>query len=643
MRRIVLALITLLVCQQAAFAQRNIETRLGYSYNDDFQFSDEWQYLSTDIYLFNGNRFTRVLNELETGARKPKEKYGNVLEYLMITAQLKNMKVFGNDDIVYPLYNFAIDQDKSNYKTQVSDHQEVVRIIDKMPLGSASNSIDAVINAKAITNGQSDQVFNLVANQLVAISKLTSPSGAVLSLVGEFGNLLNSRANRKEYKFSSTIRLYEGQDFDTRLHSVRIYVFVPNDVKKVDIKSVKLADYLQKNPNKLDRRMLEEMTNYKDYPYMIVANYKSLYKMDVLTGDEITLDLIEKRKLKIQTAYDKQLINDETFRQEKLFVEYLRTFADMKQNLNTYRLNYRNNSADINAKNLFSIVQEYKRLKGIFDAREKEFAKNSTYQNIFRPEYESILTNADLYLEADHNLKNGKLLVNTLRELENDPKSWNTPEKREAALTRLHAIELPKKEVLSASVEGEAIVRLTQRLEELQYTEVFQKDVQKLTSSEANDETIPQRNALLEKVGASKCVSCREKVREAVTEYNKRYDGFRLKQALQKKDELKLQADATVLKYLKRQVCIENNLQLATASANNNLDQYISRIYERNTELGKSIKMLDSLSKVDFKDQQLDKVQEYNARLQHQIKEVEQGFEVIKTLDKNLYSCEDAS
>lgn len=643
MRRIVLALITLLVCQQAAFAQRNIETRLGYSYNDDFQFSDEWQYLSTDIYLFNGNRFTRVLNELETGARKPKEKYGNVLEYLMITAQLKNMKIFGNDDIVYPLYNFAIDQEKSNYKTQVSDHQEVVRIIDKMPLGPASNSIDAVINAKAITNGQSDQVFGLVANQLVAISKLTSPSSAVLSLVGEFGNLLNSSASRKEYKFSSTIRLYEGQDFDTRLHSVRIYVFVPSDVKKVDIKSVKLADYLQKNPNKLDRRMLEEMTNYKDYPYMIVANYKSLYKMDVLTGDEVTLDLIEKRKLKIQTAYDKQLINDETFRQEKLFVEYLRSFADMKQNLNTYRLNYRNNSADINAKNLFSIVQEYKRLKGIFDAREKEFAKNSTYLNIFRSEYESILTNADLYLEADHNLKNGKLLVNTLRELENDPKSWNTPEKREAALTRLHAIELPKKEVLSASVEGEAIMRLTQRLEELQYNEVFQKDVQKLTATEASDETIPQRNALLEKVGSSKCVSCREKVREAVTEYNKRYDSFRLKQALQKKDELKLQADATVLKYLKRQVCIENNLQLATASANDNLDQYISRIYERNTELGKSIKMLDSLSKVELKDQQLDKVQEYNARLQHQIKEVEQGFEVIKTLDKNLYSCEDAS
>ncbi|MDX5436147.1 MAG: hypothetical protein LPK03_03085, partial [Pontibacter sp.] len=586
MKRILLALALLLVvCQQAVFAQRNIETRLGYSYNDDFQFSDEWQYLSTDIYLFNGNRFTRVLNELETGSRKPKKKYGNVLEYLMITAQLKNMKVFGNDDIVYPLYNFAIDQSKNDYKAQVSDHQEVVRIIDKMPLGSASNSIDAVINAKAITNGQSDQVFNLVANQLMNISKLTSPTGAVLSLVGEFGSLLSARASRKEYKFSSTIRLYEGQDFDTRLHSVRIYVFVPSDVKKVDIKTVKLTDYLEKHPNKLDRRQLEEMTGYKDYPFMVVANYKSLYKMDVLTGDEVTLDLIEKRKQKIQAAYEKQLINDETFRQEKLFVEYLRVFADMKHNLNTYRLNYRNNSPEINAKNLFSIVQEYKRLRGTFDAREKEFAKNSTYQNIFRSEYESILNNADLYLEADHNLKNGKLLVNTLRELENDPKSWNSPEKREAALARLYAIELPKASYLSASVEGEAIVRLTAKLEEQQYNEVFQKDVQRLSGAEASDETLPQRNALLEKTTSSKCQTCREKVREAITDYNKRYDSFKLKQALQKKEGLNQTAEATVFKYLKHQLCIENNLQTASESTNQMLDQYISRMYEKNTEL----------------------------------------------------------
>ncbi|WP_233555635.1 hypothetical protein [Pontibacter oryzae] len=643
MRTIVLALAFLLVSQQAVLAQRNIETRLGYSYNDDFQFSDEWQYLSTDIYLYNGNRFTRVLNELEHGARKPKKKYGNVLEYLLITAQLKNMKLFGNDDIVYPLYNFSITQNNRDYKTQVSDHQEVVRIIDKMPLGSGNNSIDAVINAKAITNGESDQVFSMVANQLMNISKLTTPTGAVLSLVGEFGSLLNARASKKEYKFSSTIRLYEGQDFDTRLHSVRIYVFVPSDVKKVDIKTVKLTDYLQKNPNKLDRRQLEEMTGYKDYPFMVVANYKSLYKMDVLTGDEVTLDLIEKRKQKIQAAYEQKMINDETFRQEKLYVEFLRVFADMKQNLNTYRLNYRNNSPEINAKNLFGIVQEYKRLKGTFDAREKEFASNSTYHNIFRAEYAAILSNADLYLEADHNLKNGKLLVNTLRDIESDAKTWKTPEKREDALARLYAVELPKAEYLSASVEGEAIVRLTKKLEEEQYNELFRKEVQELSNTDATDETVGKRNALLDKATSSKCQSCRDKVREAVTDYNKRYDSYKLKQALLKKHELNLAAEATVFKYLKRQLCIDNNLQTVSSTTNQALDQYISRMYEKNSELGKSIKSLDSLNKLEVADEKLLKVQEYNARLQHLIDEVENNFSMLYSLDKNLCNCGDAS
>ncbi len=637
MRKILYALLLLLLCQQAV-AQDNIETRLGYSYNDKFEFSDEWQYLSTDLYLFNGTKFERVLNELEKGARKERKRYRNELEYLFITAQLKNLKLFGNDEIVYPLYNFSINSDKKTYTTQVSDHQEVVRIIDKLPISSAQTGIDASIQAKAVTNDDSDQIFGLVANQLVNISKMATPTGAVLSLVGEFGNLLSTRTKRKEYKFSSTIRLYEGQDFDTRLHSVKIYVFVPGDVKAVNIKSVKIADYLSKNPNKLDRRQLEEMIGYKDYPYMVVANYKSLYKMDVLTGDEVTLDLIEKRKQKIENAHNAGLVNDETYRQEKLFVEYLRVFAEMKQNLNTYRLNYRNNSPEINAKNLFGIVQEYKRLKGTMDAREKEFAKNSTYQNIFRNEYQAILTNADLYLEADHNLKSGKILVNTLRDLENDQKAGSTPAQREAALAKLYAIELPKAEFLSASVEGEAIMRLIKKLEEQQYSEVFAQDVQKLSEVAANDETIAQRNNVQEKAAASKCQSCRDKVRDAVTEYNKRYEVFKLKQALKKKEELNIAAEQTVLKYLKEQLCIESNLK-TVASANEGLDAYMSRMHEKNNEFATNIKALDKLNKVEITEPKLQKVQEYNARLQHQMQEVEANYNTIYTLDKNLCAC----
>ncbi len=640
MRNFIFLLFFLLI-SLPLLAQKNIETRLGYTYTDPYEFSDEWQYLSTDIYLFNGSKFTRVLNELERGVKRNKKRYRNQLEYLFITAQVKNMKLFGNDEIVYPLYNFYVDQDKKNYKTQVSDNLEVVRIIDKLPLSSTRHSIDATISAKAITNDEGDQVFNLVANQLVNLSKLTTPTGAVLALVGEFGNLLNTRTSKREYRFSSTIRLYEGQDFDTRLHSVKVYVFVPGDVKTVTIKSARLADYLSKNPNKLERRMLEEMTNYKDYPYMVVANYKSLYKMDVLTGDEVTLDLIEKRKQKIQAAYEQQLVNDETYRQEKLFVEFLRVFAEMKQHLNIYRLNYRNNSPEINAKNLFAIIQEYKRLRTTQDAREKEFKNNSAYKNIFKPEYQAILTNADLYLEADHNLKSGKLLVNTLRELENDPDSYSTPEKREAALAKLYAVELPRPDLLSASVEGEAIIRLKAKLEDLQYKTVFENNVRKLADTPASDETIAVRNTLQDKASASNCLSCRDKVRDAVTAYNKRYESFKLREAVHTMNELRYNAEQQVFTYLRWQLCFQNNLQAtAVATSESGLDSYYARISEKSDAFARSIKALDELTKQKPEIVQLPKVEEYTKQLQKLLQETKQTYETLCLLDKELCACE---
>jgi len=382
------------------------------------------------------------------------------------------------------------------------------------------------------------------------------------------------------------------------------------------------------------------MTNYKDYPYMVVANYKSLYRMDVLTGDEVTLDLIEKRKQKIQSAYEHRLVNDETYRQEKLFVEFLRVFAEMKQNLNTYRLNYRNNSPEINAKNLFAIIQEYKRLKATFDAREQEFKTNSTYKNIFKEEYLAILGNADLYLEADHNLKSGKLLINTLRDLENDPTNYNTPEKREAALAKLYAVELPRPELLSASVEGEAIVRLKAKLEEQQYNAVFEKDVKKLADTPASDETLPVRNALQDKVNASNCMSCRDKVREAVTDYNKRYESYKLREAVHDMTTLRNEAEQQVFTYLRRQLCIENNLQAtAVATSDSGLDAYYARVGEKNDAFAKAVKALDAHTKLQPEIAQLAKVQAYTKQLQRLLKEADQNYTILCNLDTKLCEC----
>ncbi|MGV3642046.1 MAG: hypothetical protein ACO1NZ_16095 [Adhaeribacter sp.] len=621
----------------AVRAQTGVQTRLAYTYQDKFDFSDEWQYLSTDIYLYNGNKFTRVINELETGAGRDKKKYRNKLEYLFISAKLKNIKVFGNENIVYPLYNFHISEEKKGLATQVSDNIEVIRIIDKLPVTDAGKNIDATIEAKAVSNEEGGEMFNIVASQLVNISKLTNPTNALLSLVGEFGNLLGSTSRKKEYRFSSTIRLYEGQGFDTKLHSVRIYLLVPPDAKNPSLRMARLTEYLQNGQTALERRKVEELINYKDYPFLVIANYKSLYKTDALSGNDINLELVEKRKQKISNAHDAGLVNSETFRQEMFFIEFLRHFADLKQHLNSYKLNYRNNMSEANSKSLFAIIQNYKTLKGLQRLREKEFAKNSTFQNIFKPEYQSIISSADLYLEEDHNLKNAKELVLTLMELENELKNNLPAARREAYLARLHSVTLPGKDFLSATIEGETITRFTRLLEEAQYKEVFEKEVARLQQAAATEENLPLRNSLMEKAGNTKCVSCREQVKEAVLAFNKRQETLKLEAALKKTEEMRRAADVKITEFLKKKYCIDNNL--SSSYPKDNPPAFIARFAEKNTEMGKRTEELNNLVKEPLPANTLEKVLDYQQKVEDMIRQIDAGFNEICQAEKNLCGC----
>jgi hypothetical protein len=623
----------------AGQAQTGIQTRLAYTYQDKFDFSDEWQYLSTDIYLFNGSKFTRVVNELENGAGRDKKNYRQNLEYLFISAQLKNIKVFGNDNVIYPLYNFTVGTDKKEYTTEISDNIEVIRIIDKLPVSDESKNIDATISAKAITNDNSGEMFNIVSSQLLNISKLANPTGALLSLVGEFGNLLGSTSKKKEYRFSSTIRLYEGQDFDTRLHSVRIYMLVPPDAKAPTLRMARFAEYLGSGVSNLDRKKLEDLVNYKDYPYLVIANYKSLYKTDVLSGNEINSELIEKRKQKINNAHDAGLVKDETYKQEMYYIEYLRTFAELKQNLNNYKLNYKNNVSEANSRTLFSIIQSYRGLKNIQRQREKEFAKNSTFQTIFKPEYQAIAATADLYLEGDHNLKNSKDLVLTLLELDTEIKNNPNAAKREVYLAKLNSVELPGKDFLSATIEGEAIIRYIKQLEELQYKELFEKDVNRLAQLPATDENLPIRNSLLEKAGATKCLHCREQVKETVLAFNKRYEAAKAEEAAKKAEELRKLADQKISEFLKKKYCIENNLNNAFPQKDQ-MPAYMARFSEKNNDLGKQTEELNAAVKEGPRQTNLAGLLEYNNRLELTLNQIEAAYTDICTTEKNLCACE---
>ena len=101
------ALFSLLLSLPAySTAQTNIEPYLLYSDTVTFPFTSEWQYLSTDIFLFNPDKFGDVINELDfyeyaagKKRRKKKKSPKEWIEYLFITASLRNVRFFGDAEV----------------------------------------------------------------------------------------------------------------------------------------------------------------------------------------------------------------------------------------------------------------------------------------------------------------------------------------------------------------------------------------------------------------------------------------------------------------------------------------------------------------------------------------------------------------
>lgn len=632
-------LLFLLLTAFSGRAQDMIETRLGYTYLDKFEFTDEWQYLTTDMYLFNAGQFSKVINEMEQGTTKARRRDYINLESLFISAQLKNAKLFGQDPVVYPLYNFALEPatDKKNYSSRISDNIDAIRIIDKLPLAADERNIDATVEAKLFTSDSREVFFSLIANQLTNIAKQMSPQAAMLSLVGEFGNLIRNSAQRKEYRFSSTIRLYEGQNFDTRLHSVRVYVFVPSFAKLPALRTPRLTELLANSPLGFERQKLEAALNYKDYPVLVVANYKSLYKMDALSGSEITSETIEKRRVRIEQAFTAGLVTEDAYKQEKLFVEFLRNFSDLKQNLNNYRLNYKNNSPESNAKTLFAVIQDYKRLKSLAAQREREFSRNYSYQRIFKSEYNTILASADAYLESDFNLKNGKEMVNALLDLEQESTRSYSIAQREQYLNRLYAVELPNPEFLASTLEGEGISRHLNRLEAAQFNDVYAKEVIRLREATPTEENIALRNTLLEKANSTKCRSCREEVKQAARQFNLRVDQQQLEKEKARLQDLNAQVERKVIQFLKQDDCMETAFK--TQYSESPLPDYVQRLYEKKAELRKHVADLDALYKTPPPEEKLETVREHAQRLSAMMRRLDQSYADICAAEKSLCEC----
>lgn len=621
-------------------AQGGIETRLCYSDTTAFTFTSEWQYLSTDIYLFNGEKFSNVVNELSMstiGSKKRNILSGSKkglteerLEFLFITAQLQNVRFFGDKEIVYPLYNFQINTDKDQkYKTLVSDNIPHIRIIDNLPLYSASDQIDAKINVRAVSQSDRDQIVGFIGSQLRLLARDANPVGAVFSLIGEFGSFMESSSRKKEYQFSSTIRLFEQKNFDTRLHSIKVYQLVASN-QLPDMPSTDgIAKLLSAGAvTDLTRKQLEEAMGYKDYPYIVVANYKSLYRMEEIKGDEVSLANIDKRKYRIENSFRNGLINEDTYKQEKDFINFLAVFANLKTMLELYNMNFKMGNIDAASNSLASIAQQYRTLSRMYEEAEFKYKENNTFKNVFRSEYLAITDYADLYLDADHNLKAVKAMMKTTADLQSQgvPKGLTEVEE---SLRRLSFSKRLKADFLTQTQEGQTIAKQVQQCEQLILERTFAQDILRIMQAKATPESITLVEELKDKVAKTNCASCRDQALEVIREFYQRYDSYQRTEVLKRTDKLKKQAEEYLIRYSTLGELVGSNAKQKRGKDSASIAVELMRI--KADEVIREVEMLHAILKDSISNRPLSMINAYNEKVTNLMLAIEEHLTFINT------------
>jgi hypothetical protein len=607
-----------------------VETRMCFADTTAFPFSGEWQYLSTDVFLFNGSKFDRVINDIYLPSTKKgkKKMLGNEkLEYLYITAQLMNVKYFGDNDVVYPLYNFQISNDnESKYQTFVSENIEAIRIIDNLPLYSAGNNIDAKIDVKALTSGDKDNIMGFFGKQLQNLAQTGGIGKPILALIGEMGNFIESNAKKKEYRFSSTIRLFEQKSFDTRLHSIRVYVMVTPNTPNLHINTAVLSKFMDTcTVAELTKADLEKLLAYKTYPMIVVANYKSLYRLDGISGDEVNFANIDKRKVNVENNYRDKLISDDTYKQEKTFTDFLTIFANFKSQIELYTLNARTGNIAAANNALGGIVQSYVGLLNEYNLINFKYKDNNIFIKSFKSEYASIIDFASYYLENDPTLRGIKVMCSTLIDL-NRKGIPLKPADQEHALRNLRHRDNISGDFNTKTKEGQNITTLITQIENALFAQEFNPLIAKLNSTpvneDAKDENVSQ---LSEKISSTSCQICRDRTQDAIKHYYNRLEEAQKISKLKEYTELSRNAEMSLIGYEKTLFLLKNNLN-KYSQGSMEFNAYSRRI----SEIERDINNLKDIIVTNMNDKNSQTIESANTKILGLTDAVNVNIEFIK-------------
>ncbi len=613
----------------SSYGQSSIKTIKKFNYTSNFNFTGEWQYLTTHLYLFNHQRFSKLINDLH---KKNKKHYfrkiqSEKIEYLMITANIRDIKYFGGD-LNYPIYSFQTSFDEEGaYRVNVSDNDEVIRLIDNLPLTPGISGVDATIEGKIITDRSKDKVIRAIADQLISLSEIPDPSAAALSVIRELGRFMKNSTTKNLYKFNSTIRLYESQDFNKQFYSLDLYVFLPTDKKSTYIDTDNIQDFFAENSDpEINRQKLEELIAYKNYPYFAVVNYKSKYTTEEISGDEITVAAIRKRRQRIEKKFEQGNIpNKIAYNHELLFLEFLEQFAELKSQVNTYRLYKKNELSNDFSRTMLLLSELYLDLLKTFESREKEFNDEPNFCNSFRSKYQHILNKAGLYFEFDIPLKNVKQLVNSIMLLDDvDPYTMLAGE-REKHLRNIYSVELPTDDDDAPFVQF--LESAKTRLEGAHFREDFSKLIQQLNNANADDAGQKIKDELLEKAKLTQCMLCKQQSAKAIESFNQHYDIAQKKLVLAENSQIIIDVRETIFEALQYEYQIDNYFKFKFDTVP--LPPHIQMIKEISSELIIKRQILQEFIKLNFQEMESETIIEYNQNLLNLNQTIRKGYESI--------------
>ncbi len=527
-----------------------------------FDFTPEWQYVSSDLYLFNTQKFSDVINSIIIGKKMRwwrRKRYD--LQNILITMNLQGLGQY--DKITFPLFNFVIQRDQQTGAYKVtSQSNEVIRIVDNYPAPKIQDFISAKVDVKVITKDNQVKIYKLAADQLQTISDIvTNPSGAIVKIVGEFGKMIDAVADSKEFHFSSTIRIYNNENFNQRLHSIVIFAFVPSTENEfqVNVDLTKLKKYLQKNPNpNIDRKFLYNYIRIKKYPYVVIVNYKSKYIPDV--PEDIDFDVLKARENKLITDYKKGAIRPEIYELEQDLLTYLKKYAQFQLDLNNYFLNLKNQTTDDYSKFYYFIYKDYLDLKNTYKNTLTLRASNQFFQSDFKPYYDKFLKKAQIALEQNINLQNVRQLTDLVFKLENTPTAQIPTDSAtiEKYLGIINSVKLPASEQNTPEVQ--LVTKWKNYLEQIFYQKEFKNDLERLRLLPVNDQTYQQVMNYQANHNSTNCMLCKKEMNDFVKDFVKKYQQYKLEQAKTNFENVQTDAKVQLIGITKKLSCIKQYL-----------------------------------------------------------------------------------